>query len=283
MKIARARPGLHGLHPPQGPPEHPAGRTGGGGQRRRAQLTGDLSGVQGNIGGPGERLDFSGLRKYRDWREAVADPEAEAVDICLPTDLHAPAAIAALRAGKHVLVEKPMALDGAEADAMLEAARRTGRILMVAQVLRFFPAYRVLADAGEIGPARPGAHGDVPAALGRARLERLAARTKRVSGGGVFDLLVHDVDMCLHLFGPPEAVSAIGLRGSLATASTGSRPSSTIPAWPWPSRADGILPAPIPFSMEYSVVADGGAVEYSSAGAPPTLYGRRMARRRNCR
>jgi predicted dehydrogenase len=234
------------------------------------QLSGDLSGVQGNIGGPGGMMDFSGVAAYRDWREAVHDPRAEAVDVCLPTNLHAPAAIAALHAGKHVLVEKPMALDAASADAMLEAARRSGRVLMVAQVLRFFPMYRAMADV-----VKSGRLGTVRAASFR---RRCAAPSwspwlldPAVSGGAVLDLLVHDVDMCLHLFGPPEAVSAVGsadlARGIDWIASHFHYPGTLV------SISGGWHPSgAYPFSMEYSMVADGGAVEYSSAGVPPTLY-----------
>ena len=75
-------------------------------------LSGDLTAIQGNIGGPGERLDFSRAGKYREPERALDHPDIDAVDICLPTHLHGPIAIQALRAGKHVLVEKPMALDG---------------------------------------------------------------------------------------------------------------------------------------------------------------------------
>src|SRR2546422_7288976 len=76
-----------------------------------AKLAGDLSAIQGNLGGPGEKMDFSSIARYHTVQEALADPNVEAVDICLPTGLHAPVALDALRAGKHVLVEKPMALD----------------------------------------------------------------------------------------------------------------------------------------------------------------------------
>ena len=102
------------------------------------KLTGDLTGVGGNLGGTFEAMDFSAIRKYSSLEEALGDPSIDAVDICLPTDQHGKAAIAALRAGKHVLVEKPMAVGAAEADAMLGQARRSGRTLMVGQVLRFF-------------------------------------------------------------------------------------------------------------------------------------------------
>ena len=83
------------------------------------RLSGDLSSIQGNLGGPGLKMDFSRLRKYRSIEAILDDPEIEAVDVCLPTYLHATTVIQALRSGKHVLCEKPMALDGNEADAMI--------------------------------------------------------------------------------------------------------------------------------------------------------------------
>src|SRR5271169_1873998 len=173
------------------------------------KLSGDLSGIQGNLGGPGEKMDFSHVKKYRHVREAIEDPEIDAVDICLPTDQHAPAAIAALRAGKHVLVEKPMALDGAGADQILAEARKTGRVLMTGQVLRFIGAYRNTAER-----VKSGSLGAVRSALFRRRCAAPAwsqwlADPAR-SGGGVFDLLIHDVDYCVHLLGKPAAVSATG-------------------------------------------------------------------------
>src|SRR6266849_476332 len=67
------------------------------------RLSGDFTGIQGNLGGPGERFDFSGIKQYRELNVALADPEIDGVDLCLPTYLHEAAAIAALRAGKHVL------------------------------------------------------------------------------------------------------------------------------------------------------------------------------------
>src|SRR5258706_8243637 len=121
------------------------------------KLTGDLSQIQGNLGGPGESFDFSSVRKYKNYQEVCADPDVEAVDLCLPTDLHAPATIAALSAGRHVLVEKPMSIDSVECDAMLAAAEKSGKVLMVAQVLRFFPSYVALGDllrSGSLGPVR---------------------------------------------------------------------------------------------------------------------------------
>ena len=103
-------------------------------------LSGDLSGVGGNLDVAGEAVDFSTAEKYADALECVTQAKVDAVDLCLPTLMHAPVAIAALRAGKHVLVEKPMALHGAECDQLMEAAATAGKTLRSAQVLRFFPA-----------------------------------------------------------------------------------------------------------------------------------------------
>ena len=92
-----------------------------------------------------------------DLQSVLRDPEVDAVDICLPTDRHAAVTLDALRAGKHVLVEKPMALDGETADRMIAEAARSHRVLMTAQVLRFFPAYEKTAElvkCGKLGAVR---------------------------------------------------------------------------------------------------------------------------------
>ncbi len=235
------------------------------------RLDGDLSDVQGNIGGPGERMDFSGLARYSDPYKALKNPEIEAVDICLPTDMHAAVAIAALEAGKHVLVEKPMALNGEEADAMIAAAKRSGRVLMAAQVVRFIPSYSVTAAmlrAGELGAIR--------SAIFRRRCAAPAwsqwLGKKEISGGGVFDLLIHDIDFCLHVFGAPEALSAVGYEDL-------PRGIDWVTAELFYPGIGGVVisggwhhPKAYPFSMEYTVVGDCGTVEFSSAGVPPTLY-----------
>lgn len=233
------------------------------------KLEGDLSNIAGNLGGPGEKMDFSGIGRYTSVEQCLADPHVDAVDLCLPTHLHVPTTIAALRAGKHVLVEKPMALTGEQCDLLLEEAQKAGRTLMVAQVLRFFPAYLALRDTlPRLGSVRT--------AFFRRRCAGPAWAkwlvSKEQSGGGIFDLVIHDVDQCVQNFGLPEYVSSTGYENLAAGVDVmesqlyyGNGMVATVTGgWHHPKS--------YPFSMEYTVVADQGTVEYSSAGREPTLY-----------
>ena len=235
------------------------------------KLAGDLSSVGGNLGEGFATLDFSQVAKHTRWESILDDPTIDAVDVCLPTHLHAPATAAALRAGKHVLVEKPMALDFEAAESLVALAKKQGKVLMAAQVLRFFPMYRQMADL-----VRSGSLGPVRAATFRRRCAAppWAAwmQDKQISGGGVFDLLIHDVDMALYLFGTPTAVSATG-REALGEYV------DTIDAQLYYEGLDSVTVAggwhhgAFPFSMEYTIVADGGTIEYSSAnGKDPQVY-----------
>jgi len=86
-----------------------------------------------------------------DFREAIVDPDLDAVDICLPHDLHAPVSIDCLGAGKHVLVEKPIAATLEEAERMIEEAEKCGVVLMVAENEVYSPLYRKVRDLIEEG------------------------------------------------------------------------------------------------------------------------------------
>src|SRR5215813_13925751 len=74
--------------------------------RDSKKLAGDWRGIRGNFGPPGEKMDLSRVKKYERLDDLLADPDVDLIDVCTPTNLHAPAATAALRAGKHALVEK---------------------------------------------------------------------------------------------------------------------------------------------------------------------------------
>jgi predicted dehydrogenase len=100
------------------------------------------------------RADETGAQPYTDLDSVLARADVEAVDLCLPHDLHEPVAVAAARAGKHVLVEKPIARDLAEADRMIAACDAAGVRLMVAHCQRFSAdretAHRLVTE-GAIG------------------------------------------------------------------------------------------------------------------------------------
>lgn len=235
------------------------------------KLAGDLSGAGGNLGATFDTFDFTGVKKYRRWEELLEDPEVAAVDITLPTALHALAVRKSLEAGKHVLVEKPIALDGDTADELIAMARERGRILMAAQVLRFFPMYRQMAElvkSGGLGAMRSATFRRRCAAPGWAPW----MKDKASSGGGVFDLLIHDVDFALHLFGTPEAVSATG-REALAESVDTIQAQLYYPNIDSVTVAGGWHHGAFPFSMEYTMVGETGTIEYSSlSGGPPVVY-----------
>ena len=95
-----------------------------------------------------------GARHYADYRVLLADPEVDAVVIVTPNFLHREQAIAALDAGKHVLCEKPLATTVEDAQAILDAANKSGRAFLAGHELRFAPVYlalKALLDQGVIG------------------------------------------------------------------------------------------------------------------------------------
>jgi predicted dehydrogenase len=179
--------------------------------RDRKKLEGDWSGVKGNFGDAGGVQDLTGIRKYDDLDGMLADPEIDLIDLCLPSNLHRDMALRAMEAGKHVLVEKPIALSVEDADAMIEAAERTGRLLMVAQVLRFWPEFAAIKDliaSGEYGKLR-GAHFKRVISRPDWSGDDWFADQKR-TGGAVVDLHIHDTDFVHYLFGRPAAVWSTG-------------------------------------------------------------------------
>ncbi len=161
--------------------------------------------------------DRAGGRLYASYDALLRDPTVEAVDICVPNDLHRPFAERAFAARKHVLCEKPIALTLEDADAMISGARQAGVTLMVGHVLRFWPEYRQLRElyaAGTLGHARWFAArrltGVLAATHGAAGWRSLPAR----GGGAAIDLQIHDLDFLCWLFGAPAAVSSYGVRSA---------------------------------------------------------------------
>lgn len=162
---------------------------------------------------------------HADWHDLVAREDLDAVAITTPPAPHREMALAALAAGKHVLCEKPFALNGAEATEMAEAAHAAGRTAMVAHEFRHAPQrahIRRLLDEGYIGEPR---FASIELLIGRpapAELPPLAWGSRAVEGGGLLGALgSHYIDGLRHWFGEVRDVS-----GRLAVA----RPARRDPA-----------------------------------------------------
>ncbi|WP_244433809.1 Gfo/Idh/MocA family oxidoreductase [Azospirillum sp. B506] len=138
----------------------------------------------------------------------IADPDIDLVVIATPNTSHAPLAREALLAGKHVVIDKPMATSAAEADELIELAKRQGRLLSVFHNRRWdndFLTLRACLEAGEIGrPYHYEAHYD------RFRPQiKQGWRERTLAGSGVlFDLGAHLIDQALTLFGMPDRILA---------------------------------------------------------------------------
>ena len=223
-------------------------------------LTGNLANVGGNLNRPARNYDFSNMRRYRDWRLLIEDPSLDAIDICLPTYLHAEIAVASLRAGKHVLCEKPMALSSHACAEMLRTAESGSRVLMIAHVLRFWPEYNFLEQF-----VKNGSYGRVLSATfyRRCGVPDWSAwlPDESQSGGAVLDLLSHDIDQALRLFGTPARLAAKSM-GGLDTLMA----SLIYPGGPEVRIQGGWFAPATPFSMSFHVRAERAELEWRSNG-----------------
>lgn len=202
-----------------------------------------------------------GGEPYTDAMALARHPDADIVSVTLPTHLHEEYVVAALDAGKHVLVEKPMALTVEACDAMMRAAEANDRVLMVAHVLRFWPEYEALAEVVSSGR------------LGRpltAHARRLSTRPRwgdwfanpEWTGGGLHDMMVHDFDALAWLFGTPERVFARGQKGE---AGGWDHVFALVDHGAVQAVAEGsvMMPEDYPFTMALWVTCEKGTVEFT--------------------
>ncbi len=177
----------------------------------RLPVNGDLSGIVGNLGdGKPLKLDMAQVKAYSNFDDLLADPGINLIDLCVPTPQHHKCSLAALKAGKHVICEKPLARTSALCREIVEAAAKAKGFFMPAMVMRFWPGWVWLKraiDAQTYGPV-------------------LAARFRRVSsppgwskssyfkgdesGGALLDLHIHDTDFVQFCFGRPRSVFSTG-------------------------------------------------------------------------
>jgi predicted dehydrogenase len=215
-------------------------------------------------------VDLSGVKKYANVADLLSDPTIDLIDICTVTDQHANIAIQALKAGKHVLVEKAIALTTADADAMVSTAKQCRKLLMVAHVLPFFPEFKFAAES-----IRDGKYGSVRAA----HFKRVIARPDwsadisdaAKTGGPAIDLHIHDTHFIGLVCGVPKQVFSVGtIDGDAVTYLTTSYLYG--PGGPAVTCSSGaVCMSGRPFVHGYEIYLEHASLIYDSGGTPLTL------------
>jgi predicted dehydrogenase len=194
-------------------------------------------------------------------------PHVDVVDICLPTPQHREAAERAFAAGKHVLLEKPIALTLEDAEAIVAAGERAGKLLAVGLVLRFWPEYvelRRIAASGELG--RPLAASALRLSPPPGWNDWMIDQAR--SGGVCVDLMVHDFDAVAAVLGLARRVSARAVRSGPYDAPQ--HCVAVVEHEGGEANVEGGLmqPASYPFSSNLRVLCEGGVLEYPFSAAP---------------
>ena len=156
-----------------------------------------------------EKIKDDSIPVYTSYEEMIAAEKPDFVDICTPSYMHADMAVKAMELGCHVLCEKPMSINSDEAQRMIDAKEKYGKLLMTAHVVRFMSPYvylKSVIDSGELGkPVHIIMHrlSEMP----KWSWENWMLDPKR-SGGVTLDLSVHDIDFMQYVFGAPSSVEA---------------------------------------------------------------------------
>lgn len=171
------------------------------------------AGIKGDIEtSSANQLDLSRIRKYDEFAKLISDADIDVVDICVPTFLHSKLSIAALDMGKHVICEKPMARDSTQCYEMIKAAKRSGRLLMVGHVIRFWPGYvalKEIIDSGRYGKVRSMVLRRLSGSPGWTKDNWFLDAAK--GGHAGFDLHIHDTDAIQWFLGLPSDVISYGV------------------------------------------------------------------------
>jgi UDP-N-acetylglucosamine 3-dehydrogenase len=197
-------------------------------------------------------------------RQMLERQDIDAVDICLPSNVHAPFAIPALQHGKHVFCETPMALDLDEATAMRDAARKAGRLLQVGLLCRSIASYRHIKEVAEAS-----VHGRL---LGLTTwrlgsyLRADAPDHKPHYGDPATELMTFDLDFANWVLGQPPRVSAAGTGEITALLDYADGSSATI-------AASGLMPAGSPFTVGFRALFEGALFELQQVfrNGPPEI------------
>ena len=166
---------------------------------------------------------------YEDYRQMLKKERLDAVDVCTPNGVHAPATIAALEAGCHVMVEKPMAMNPAECQKMCNAAEKAGKILAVGFQYRYHPSTEMCLRAFQEGLLGEILYVKVQAMRRRGVPNWGVFGQKALQGGGpMIDIGVHMIESAHCAIGQPRPVAATGRTWTFL----GDKPSQVVSRWP---------------------------------------------------
>ena len=235
----------------------------------RLPVNGVLADVSGNAASSDGINLGKKIKVYRQLEDLLADADVELVDLCVPTPMHAPQAIASLRAGKHVVCEKPLARTSTLAREIIKAGKTAKGFFMPAMCMRFWPGWAWLKEL-----AKNNTYGKI-----------LAARFRRVSappgwsrdcyfkgsdsGGALLDLHIHDTDFVQFLFGRPTSVFSTGqsrFSGAIDHVVTQYRVSGGATVY-----AEGSWLMTQGFGMSYTVIFERATLDFDSARGADAL------------
>ena len=166
---------------------------------------------------------------YTDYKKMLRQVKPDAVSVCTPNGMHAPASIAASNAGAHVIVEKPMAMSGRQAQSMIDAAKKNRRKLVIGFQHRFDPKTKFIKDAVDAGQMGKVVYARVQALRRRGIPNWGVFGRKDLQGGGpLIDIGVHAIEMTHYAMGSPRPVAASGSTFTYL----GDRKSDVVSQWP---------------------------------------------------
>lgn len=235
---------------------------------RREGWLGDVGGNIGDTSGAKQAFDPRRVTAYVHADELLAEPTVDLVSICTPTDTHADFAIRSLLAGKHVLVEKPVALRADDVRRVEHAARESKSLCMPAMCMRFWPAWAWLKD--RIDDRRYGAcTGLTLTRIGSAPAWSSSFYSDaRRSGGAIVDLHIHDADFVRYCFGDPVSVFSAGSVNHVTTiyqfTKTGTGPVLVVAEGGWLAPGTG-------FRMRYVAEFEHASADFDFGRDPQLL------------
>jgi predicted dehydrogenase len=177
---------------------------------------GDWRGIQGNFGPPSEQISINEMQVFESLETMVQSPDIDVIDICLPPHLHTKAALLAIRNGKDVFCEKPLALSYEDCQRIVSEAESHDRVALVAHVLPYMGAFAHATELVQKGTYGKPIGGYFKRIISDPTwIPDFYAREK--VGGPLIDLHVHDLHWIHLLFGMPIQVQAVGrMQGDVA-------------------------------------------------------------------